>query len=140
VDQRQERVGRQRVKVGIYSLAVDEQRPWMMLTGGTDPLMRLYDRRMLVGGGTGGAAQWMACYAPSHIKAALWDSGRHPGLELPEAGRQLPAGCHVTSVAFARGGSEVVASYSGELIYSFGVAAHARAVEALLHMPDTVIR
>ena len=45
VDQRAERYGRStRLRVGIYSLAVDPQRPWLMLTGGSDPLLRLYDR------------------------------------------------------------------------------------------------
>lgn len=142
VDQRAERVGRTRVRVGIYSLAVDEQRPWLMLTGGADPLLRLYDRRMLVtaGGEEGGrrAQQWVSCYLPSHLKAAVWDSGRHPVLAAPSA-PALP-GRHVTSVAFARGGAEVVGSYAGETIYSFDVAAHARDVEALLHIPDSVLR
>ncbi len=146
VDQRGERVGRARVRVGIYSLSVDEQRPWLMLTGGADPLLRLYDRRMLVtaggedgsAGGSRRAQQWVACFVPSHLKAAIWDSGRHPVLAAPSA-PALP-GRHVTAVAFARGGAEVVGSYAGEAIHSFDVAAHARDVEALLHIPDTVLR
>lgn len=119
-----------------------------MLTGGSDPLLRLYDRRMLSGahasGGEGGsgarsrAPQWVSCYAPQHLKAALWDSGRHPALAAP--GAQLPPGHHVTAVAFARGGSEVVGSYAGECIYSFGVAEHARDTEALLHISEAVLR
>lgn len=138
VDQRAERVGRSRVRVGIYSLAVDPQRPWLMLTGGTDPLLRLYDRRMLPDRQGGKAAQWVAAYVPSHIKAALLDSGRHPALA---AGADGPAaGRHVTAVAFARGGTELVGSYSCECIYSFDVAQHARDVEALLHIPETVLR
>lgn len=145
VDQRAERVGRTRVRVGIYSLAVDEQRPWLMLTGGADPLLRLYDRRMLPGGGEDGGAgggrratQWASAYVPSHLKAAIWDAGRHPALAAPSA--PGPPGRHVTAVAFARGGAELVGSYAGEAIYSFGVAAHARDVEALLHIPESVLR
>ena len=157
VDQRGERVGQSRVRVGIYSLAVDQQRPWLMLTGGADPLLRLYDRRMLLASGAGGgggadgqtgaggrpkAPQWVACYAPSHLKSALLDSGRHPALAASAGGAPgaAPAGRHVTAVAFARGGSEVVGSYSGELIYSFDTAGHARDVESLLHIPDSVLR
>jgi hypothetical protein len=135
-----------------------------MLTGGADPLLRLYDRRMLLasgaGGGSGGsgggnvadgpagaggrpkAPQWVACYAPSHLKSALLDSGRHPALTASAgaAAGAVPAGRHVTSVAFACDGSEVVGSYSGELIYSFDTAGHARDVESLLHIPDSVLR
>ena len=33
-----------------------------------------------------------------------------------------------------------VGSYCGECIYSFDVAAHARDVDALLHIPETVLR
>ena len=139
--QRGERAGRSRVRVGIFSLAVDQQRPWLMLTGGADPLVRLYDRRMLLAAGAGGAGgadgqagaggrpkapQWVACYAPSHLKSALAGAA--------------PVGRHVTAVAFARGGSEVVGSYSEELIYSFETAAHARDVESLLHIPESALR
>ena len=116
MDQRAERVGRARVRVGVLSLAVDPLRPWLMLTGGTDPLLRLYDRRMLPAGeapgeapqpgGRGRAPQWVSAYAPSHIKTALCDSGRHPGLENGGAGGA--PGRHVTGVAFARGGAELV--------------------------------
>lgn len=117
VDQRAERVGRSRVRVGIYSLAVDPLRPWMMLTGGTDPLLRLYDRRMLPDG-DGKAPQWVSAYVPSHIKSSVLDNGRHPALAGDEAGA-LP-GHAVTAVAFARGGAELVGSYSGECIYRCG--------------------
>lgn len=152
VDQRAERVGRSHARVGIYSLAVDPQRPWLMLTGGTDPLLRLYDRRMLAGAGAAGGAasggevagsrgrapQWVSAYAPQHLKAALWDSGRHPSLAAP--GAAPPPGRHVTAVAFARGGAEVVGSYAGECIYSFDVALHARDAGALLHISESVLR
>jgi hypothetical protein len=138
VDQRAERVGRSRQLVAILSLAVDEHRPWMMATGGGDPFLRLYDRRMLpCGGGGGGAAegrgahapQWVAAYAPAHLRAAARDAGRAP-----------PPGRAVTSVAFAAGGGELVGSYAGELIYSFDAAQHARDVEALLYIPETVTK
>lgn len=128
VDQRSERVGRSRQPVGILSLAVDERRPWLMLTGGEDPVLRLYDRRMLPCGGGGsskGGAAWVAAYAPSHLLAA---AGRGGG------------GRAVTSVAFAGGSGQLVGSYAGELIYSFDVAQHARDLEALLHIPDSVAK
>lgn len=117
VDQRAERVGRSRVRVGIYSLAVDPLRPWLMLTGGADPLLRLYDRRMLPEG-DGKAPQWVSAYVPSHIKSAVLDNGRHPALAGGTAGIQ--PGQAVTSVAFARGGAQLVGSYSGECIYRCG--------------------
>lgn len=121
VDQRAERVGRSRVRVGIHSLAVDPLRPWLMLTGGTDPLLRLYDRRMLPEG-DGKAPQWVSAYVPSHIKGAVLDSGRHPGLAGGGAGA-LP-GQAVTAVAFARGGAQLVGSYSGECIYRWEKCMH----------------
>lgn len=37
-DQRRERNGNMRGKVGINSLAIDPQRPHLFVTGGTDPL------------------------------------------------------------------------------------------------------
>lgn len=139
-------MGRSRVRVGIYSLAVDEMRPWLMLTGGSDPLTRLYDRRMLPspadaalhgGGGRSRGPQWLRSYIPAHLKSVLWDS-RPPAAAA--SGPAGPGSYQITAVAFARGGAEVVASYSGDFIYSFDAVEHGREVEALLHAPEMALR
>jgi len=50
VDQRRERTGQMRGKVGINSLAMDPQRPYLLLTGGADPLGARCARRATPGG------------------------------------------------------------------------------------------
>lgn len=109
---------------------------------GTDPLLRLYDRRMLPlpsdgHGSRSKAPQWVSCYIPAHLKADLWDS--RPTAS-PALGAAAGAGYQLTAVAFARGGTEVVGSYTGHGIYSFDSVEHARDVESLLHIPETVLR
>ncbi|GAB4815937.1 hypothetical protein N2152v2_002983 [Parachlorella kessleri] len=150
VDQRAERIGRARAKVGINSIAVDEHRPWLILTGGSDPLLRLYDRRMLGQPSDSHSSRskgphWVSCYIPAHLKADLWDS-RPTATPLASAGAAAAAagaagqGYQLTSVAFARGGAEVVGSYSGHCIYAFDSVEHARDVDSLLHTSDSVLR
>ena len=127
VDQRSERLGRGRMRVGIYSAALDERRPWLLLTGGTDPAARLYDRRMLPPppepqhgtGGRGRRPQWLACYVPAHIRTALGEA-RPGSAGAGAAAAPGPGPYQVSAVAFARGGAEVVASYSADFIYRRG--------------------
>lgn len=69
------------------------------------------------------------------LQSDLWDS--RPSTALHMAGRQS---YQLTSVGFARGGSEVVGSYSGHCIYSFDAVEHAHDVESLLHIPESVLR
>ncbi len=81
------------------------------------------------------APQWVHCYIPAHLKAELWDS-RPAAAPLAAPGQ----GYQLTAVGFARGGTEVVGSYSGHCIYSFDGVEHARDVESLLHIPESVLR
>ncbi|KAK9842230.1 hypothetical protein WJX81_001681 [Elliptochloris bilobata] len=122
-DQRRERTGQMRGKVGVSSMVVDPQRPHLFITGGSDPLVRLYDRRMAGGAGSSAATAWraplVAGYVPTHLKAALL--------------RPRPFGFSsvtVTGVAFCHGGDQLVASYHSEQIYTFATAAHARPAHA----------
>ena len=54
--------------------------------------------------------------------------------------RSAGRGYQLTAVGFARGGAEVVGSYSGHCIYAFDAVEHARDVESLLHVPEVVLR
>eukprot|EP00887_Chlorella_sp_A99_P002952 scaffold24.g2952.t1 len=135
IDQRAERLGRARARVGIYSLAVDEARPWLMLTGGTDPLARLYDRRMLStpadAGARGRTPAWARAYIPAHLKAVLWDGRPGGGGGGAGGAAPAPASYQIPAVVFGRGGAEVVASYSGDFVYSFDAVDHGRDAESL---------
>ncbi|KFM24935.1 DDB1- and CUL4-associated factor 6 [Auxenochlorella protothecoides] len=110
VDQRDQRLGRSRRSVAVASLAQDECRPWLLLTGGSDPAIRLYDMRM-ARPPAATAAPWVAAYVPSHLKAGLLGSAR--------SAQRSPAGGSVTAVAFARGGADVLGAYAGDAAYGF---------------------
>jgi len=120
VEQRAENAGgRSQSTVGINSLAVDPLRPHFFATGGLDPIVRLFDRRMIRSPDLSSSSRphrtpWVACFIPSHFKtdyAPFYNS----------VGRQHS----ITSIAFTFNGADLVASYSSERIYSFSVAEHA---------------
>lgn len=124
-DQKFERTPRGRAKVGINAVAVDSMRPHLFVTGSSDPMVRLYDRRM--SGRRGHSAlpsgrnmpQWVSCYIPTSLKTDAL---------LPRSGPERPP--FISSVKFSVGGDQVFASYSGDNIYSFLSTDHARASEA----------
>uniref|UniRef100_A0A1D2AEQ4 Uncharacterized protein n=1 Tax=Auxenochlorella protothecoides TaxID=3075 RepID=A0A1D2AEQ4_AUXPR len=130
VDQRDQRLGRSRRSVAVASLAQDECRPWLLLTGGSDPAIRLYDMRM-ARPPAATAAPWVAAYVPSHLKAGLLGSAR--------SAQRSPAGGSVTAVAFARGGADVLGAYAGDAAYGFHGAAHARDLASLLSIADLTL-
>ncbi|DBB01012.1 TPA: hypothetical protein ACH3X1_000915 [Trebouxia sp. C0004] len=123
-DQRYERTPRGRAKVSINAVAVDPMRPYLFVTGSSDPLMRLYDRRMsLQRGHTQSPSgrswpQWVSCFIPSGLKTDTMQ---------PRTGTERAP--FVTSVKFSGGGDQVIASYSGDNIYSFDCVDHARESE-----------
>ncbi|KAL3147614.1 hypothetical protein ABBQ38_014665 [Trebouxia sp. C0009 RCD-2024] len=117
-DQRHERTLRGRGKVSINTVAVDPMRPHLFATGSSDPLVRLYDRR--VSGQRGNATgrsrpQWASCFVPTSLKTGSTAS--------PSGIDRAP---FLTSVKFSVGGDQVFASYSGDHIYSFDCVDHAR--------------
>ncbi|GAX80027.1 hypothetical protein CEUSTIGMA_g7466.t1 [Chlamydomonas eustigma] len=128
VEQRSERSGRSGLRVAVNSVAVDPLQPHIFATGGSDPLVRVYDMRMLqkVGGmGTSRVSQtpWLYCLVPEHLKgcmvgSASWQAPMHRVRSI-------------SSIAFTSSGHEIVASYSSERIYSFGCREHARTYEGL---------
>ncbi|RMZ53012.1 hypothetical protein APUTEX25_001131 [Auxenochlorella protothecoides] len=73
VDQRDQRLGRSRRSVAVASLAQDECRPWLLLTGGSDPAIRLYDMRM-ARPPAATAAPWVAAYDSSRLGAIVFGS------------------------------------------------------------------
>ncbi|DBA77747.1 TPA: hypothetical protein ACH3X2_008439 [Trebouxia sp. C0005] len=123
-DQRHERTPRGRAKVSINAVAVDSMRPYLFVTGSSDPLMRLYDRRMSPQRGhtqsPSGRSwpQWVSCFVPTGLKTDTMQ---------PRTGTDRAP--FVTSVKFSGGGDQVIASYSGDNIYSFDCVDHARESE-----------
>ncbi|KAK9829156.1 hypothetical protein WJX72_004226 [[Myrmecia] bisecta] len=124
-DQRQERHARNnRAKVGVNSLSIDPMRPHLFITGGSDPLVRLFDQRMIsVADPTERSSsrrpQWISCYVPTHLKASLQQVQR-------SAFGPPVRSYNVTSATFSHSGDEVFASYSAEQIYCFRAVDHAR--------------
>eukprot|EP00200_Dunaliella_tertiolecta_P012271 CAMPEP_0202374152 /NCGR_PEP_ID=MMETSP1127-20130417/5040_1 /ASSEMBLY_ACC=CAM_ASM_000462 /TAXON_ID=3047 /ORGANISM="Dunaliella tertiolecta, Strain CCMP1320" /LENGTH=543 /DNA_ID=CAMNT_0048971237 /DNA_START=53 /DNA_END=1681 /DNA_ORIENTATION=+ len=102
VEQRSERT---KDRVGVNSIAVDPLKP-MFATGGGDPLVRVYDARMM---SRGRPMPWVLAYVPSPVAAACSSRDGQP--------RQR----HVTSVAYDHTGHRLLASYSKDSIYSFSV-------------------
>ncbi|KAL0047044.1 hypothetical protein WJX82_004928 [Trebouxia sp. C0006] len=123
-DQRHERTPRGRAKVSINAVAVDPMRPYLFVTGSSDPLMRLYDRRMSLQRGHSQSPsgrswpQWVSCFIPTSLKTDTMQ---------PRTGTERAS--FVTSVKFSGGGDQVIASYSGDNIYSFDCVDHARESE-----------
>lgn len=91
----------------------------LLLPGGGDQYVRMFDARMLRSYGHGPDPSSLAgtsssggssgngvvrCFVPSHLAGGLNGAVR---------------ACHVTGLAFSRTGSKVLASYSNENIYSF---------------------
>jgi hypothetical protein len=55
VEQCCERAGRSSLRISIDALAVSPAAPHLFVTGGGDPIARLYDMRMLPGCGSSGS-------------------------------------------------------------------------------------
>ncbi|CAL8470916.1 g10458 [Coccomyxa elongata] len=139
-DQRQERTSCPKTKVGISSMAVMSLNPHMFITGGSDVLVRLYDRRMVSSSRSSAPSRvrWVSCFVPTHLKGALMN-------HRPFAASRSIA---ISGVAFTGDGQEILASYTSEQIYSFSTSNHARpprvfggvSVEPALHRASATQR
>ena len=94
--------------VRVAAVAVDAARPWLLATGGNDPVVRVFDVRA-----AGPGAAPVAAFAPSHLLA-----GRGP---------RAGAGAGVTGLVFADGGARLLASHAGDAVYEFDCVRDARA-------------
>lgn len=126
VEQKLDRVGRAGVSVSIHSLALDPLNPHLFITGGSDPLVRLFDLRMMhgrgeraVGLGFRSGSSWVSCFVPEHLKEGLL----RPPVWYSLSNRKIKT---ISGVAFSHGGGEILATYNSENIYSFRADSHAR--------------
>ncbi|EFN53955.1 hypothetical protein CHLNCDRAFT_136223 [Chlorella variabilis] len=97
----------------LKSLGLNPARPHLLAVAAADPLLRVYDRRMLTAGapegrGAGGAP--LLALAPPHL--ALCAAG---------AGGGRPSRMHATHLAFGNRGDKLVATYHGDHAYCFDV-------------------
>lgn len=81
----------------IESISIPRYKPWLLAAGGSDPWMRLYDRRMLPACRSGGCTMSVQQFSSS------------------EAERD---DLTVTGVSFAEDGSQVLVNYSGKWVIS----------------------
>jgi len=103
--------------VGIASLSMNPLDSTYFVIGCSDPVVRLYDRRML---GCGIKAEPIARYVGIQSKKSDF-SWR---------------GLHVTSVAFSKNGREVVASYSGSAVVLFNLEGDQQEPEQESELPE----
>ncbi|KAF5837513.1 hypothetical protein DUNSADRAFT_4259 [Dunaliella salina] len=102
VEQRSEKT---KDRVGVNSIAVDPLKP-MFATGGGDPLVRVYDARMM---SRGRPMPWVLAYVPNPVAAACSSRSGQPRHRT------------ITSIAYDHTGHRLLASYSKDSIYSFSV-------------------
>ncbi|GJQ11441.1 hypothetical protein GpartN1_g3232.t1 [Galdieria partita] len=85
-------------KVEFFSLALNPMQPWYFVTAGSDPYVRLWDRRMSCP-----VSQSVSVFCPSHLRVSSRNSSYH----------------YITGVSYDSTGRKILASYSGEFIYLF---------------------
>eukprot|EP00871_Galdieria_phlegrea_P004301 jgi/Galph1/4872/GphlegSOOS_G3562.1 len=85
-------------RVEFFSLALNPTQPWYFVTAGSDPFVRLWDRRM-----SGPFSQTVSVFCPSHLRISSRSTSYH----------------YITGVSYDASGRRILASYSGEYIYLF---------------------
>ncbi|EME31876.1 nuclear receptor interaction protein [Galdieria sulphuraria] len=85
-------------KVEFFSLALNPMQPWYFVTAGSDPYVRLWDRRMSCP-----VSQSVSVFCPSHLRVSSRNSSYH----------------YITGISYDSSGRKILASYSGEYIYLF---------------------
>jgi len=85
-------------KVEFFSLALNPMQPWYLVTAGSDPYVRLWDRRMSCP-----VSQSVSVFCPSHLRLSSGNSSYH----------------YITGVSYDWTGKKILASYSGDYIYLF---------------------
>eukprot|EP00923_Selenidium_pygospionis_P012014 GHVN01020486.1.p1 GENE.GHVN01020486.1~~GHVN01020486.1.p1 ORF type:complete len:1431 (+),score=217.95 GHVN01020486.1:66-4358(+) len=99
------------------AVAINPMNPHYIAIANADPLIRIYDRRMLAPRrrGGGGRTFEMPCqvHLPKHLWGLPFESTSHG---YPDTQKQLLSSTHV---AWRSDGKELVASYSNEQVYVF---------------------
>lgn len=99
----------------IKSIAVHPIRKEYILVGGSDPIVRLYDSRML-SMTTGTSIHDKSAICETYCPLSLW---RNP-LHMEEFGFGVSTDlCHPSYVAWRPDGKEFLATYSGDMVYVF---------------------
>ncbi|PNW77166.1 hypothetical protein CHLRE_10g425050v5 [Chlamydomonas reinhardtii] len=97
--------------IQVKSLDINKAHPHLLAVAGSDPQIRLYDRRKLSTGGwqRRGATPAVMALAPPHLPLAA---------APPRHGRS-----HATYVAFSNRGDKLVTTYHGDHAYCFDITA-----------------
>ncbi|KAL6067413.1 DDB1- and CUL4-associated factor 6 [Balamuthia mandrillaris] len=95
---------RQGRKIRVNSIAINNDNGHYLVVGGSDPICRLYDRRMISSNRSS---------SPNRATVAWFRPER-----FEQSDQQ---GGHITGVAFSTDGSEVVATYGGDYVYLWEV-------------------
>eukprot|EP01116_Phalansterium_solitarium_P012000 TRINITY_DN27921_c0_g1_i1.p1 TRINITY_DN27921_c0_g1~~TRINITY_DN27921_c0_g1_i1.p1 ORF type:complete len:764 (+),score=251.43 TRINITY_DN27921_c0_g1_i1:179-2470(+) len=93
----------------LYSLAVNQVDPNYFICAGQDPLIRLFDRRMLSPGSASAGTR------PQPVKRFC------PRTYESQTQRALFSKGHITGVAYSNDGREVLGNYSGDAVYLFDI-------------------
>jgi len=81
-------------KIGINSFSINPFNPNLLVLGGSDPIVRIFDRRKF--------SEAVRFFRPSYHSEVVNDISR---------------GLHLTSVVYSPNGDEILASYGGDYIY-----------------------